>query len=186
MDIKERIRKAGPTTRTHRVWLGADLDLVDEYEAAVQALEEAKKPGDSLAGRGSVADAEQRVAELRAKLDEFAVDFKLRGLDDLNWSRLLDQHQPRKDADGKVDEQDVEFGYNLETFPPALVRAATVEPVMDDEDWQALLGGENTLGLVTSNQLQELFKVAFRLTRHAVDVPFSPAVSKPTRSSGRA
>jgi hypothetical protein len=185
MDIKERIRRAQPTTRSERIWLGADLDLLDEYEAAVQALDEAKKPSDSLAGNGSVADAEQRVEELQAKLDEFAVDFKLRGLDDLHWSRLLDQHQPRKDAAGTADPQDAEFGYNMETFPAALVRAATVEPVMDDDDWRALLGDEDTLGLITSNQLQQLFKVAFRLTRHPVDVPFSPAASKPTRNSGR-
>lgn len=183
MNIKERIRKAGPTTRTHRVWLGADLDLVDEYEAAVESLEDAKKPGDSLAGRGSVADAQQRVDDLRARLDEFAVDFKLRGLDDLHWSRLLDQHQPRADTDGKVNEDDAGFGYNMETFPPALVRAATVDPVMDDDDWQALLGDENTIGLITSNQLQKLFGVAFRLTRHPVDIPFSSAASQPTRSS---
>lgn len=186
MDIKERIRKAGPTTRTVPVWLGADLDLVDEYEAAVQALEAAKKPADSLAGNGPVADLEARVDELRERLDEFRVDFKLRGLDDLHWSRLLDQHGPRKDAEGKDNPEDAEFGYNLETFPAALVRAATVEPVMDDEDWVALLGDEGTLGLLTSNQLQQVFKVAFRLSRHPVDVPFSSAASKQTRSSGPA
>jgi hypothetical protein len=56
---------------------------------------------------------------------------------------------------------------------------------MDDEDWQALLGGDGRLGLLTSRQLDDLAAVAFQLARHPVDVPFSPAASQPTRTSGR-
>lgn len=183
MDIKERIRRAGPTTRTVRVWLGADLDLVDEYETALAALEAAKQPGDSLAGNGSPAELEKRVDGLRKRLDGFAADFRMRGLDDLNWSRLVDAHPPRPD-----DKLDADMGYNTETLPPAAVRLGTVTvdgEELDDGDWLALIGEHGSLGVLTSNQLEQLFKMVFRLTRHAVDVPFSPAASKPTQSSGR-
>ncbi|SBT64217.1 hypothetical protein GA0070622_1187 [Micromonospora sediminicola] len=170
--IKERIRNARPTTRTVPVWLGADLDLVDEYEAAVAALEEARKPGDSLAGNGSPAAAEQRVTELRAELDKFRVDFRLRGLDDLRYAQLLRDHPARVDeATGKTVEAD-EAGWNRDTFPAALVRLAVVDPDLDDEDWTALLGDENTLGVLTSRQLDQLATVAFQLTRQTVDIPF--------------
>ncbi|MFD6770588.1 hypothetical protein ACFWC6_30695 [Micromonospora chalcea] len=171
MDIKERIRKARPTTRTVPVWLGADLDLVDEYEAAVAALEEARKPGDSLAGNGSPAATGERVAELRAELDKFRVDFRLRGLDDLRYAQLLRDHPARVDADGEPIDAD-EAGWNRDTFPTALVRLAVVEPELDDEDWTALLGDENTLGVLTSRQLDRLATVAFQLTRQITDIPF--------------
>lgn len=171
MDIKERIRKARPTTRTVPVWLGADLDLVDEYEAAVAALEEARKPGDSLAGNGSPAAAEQRVNELREQLDEFRVEFRLRGLDDLRYAQLLRDHPARLDADGKPIDAD-EAGWNRDTFPAALLRLAVVEPELDDEDWAALLGDESTLGVLTSRQLDQLALVAFQLMRQKIDVPF--------------
>ncbi|QLQ37994.1 hypothetical protein [Micromonospora robiginosa] len=171
MNIKDRIKNARPTTRTVRVWLGADLDLVDEYEAAVAALEEAQKPADSLAGNGSVTDAEQLVADLRARLDEFAVDFRLRGLDDLRYAQLLRDHPARVDAVGKTIEAD-ESGWNRDTFPTALVRLAVVDPELDDEDWTALLGDDTTLGVLTSRQLDRLATVAFQLTRQIADIPF--------------
>jgi len=183
--IKERIRKAGPTTRTVRVWLGADLDLIDEYEAAEQAVEQAKQPADSLAGSGSIDEATQRLERVRARLDECAVDFKLRGLDDLHYCRLLEQHPPRRAEDGTLDERD-RTGWHKETFPPALVRACVVEPELDDEDWAALLGDEGRYGLLTSVQLDGLAAEAFALTRHPVDVPFSRAASPQIRNSGRA
>jgi hypothetical protein len=181
ISVKERIRRGGPPTKTVRVWLGADLDLVEQYEAAERELEAAQAPADSLAGNGSTADISARLDALRAQLDEFAFDFRLRGMDYKRWQRLTAEHPPRKAEDGSVDPQD-RVGWNSETFPLALVRAATVAPELDDEDWLALLGDDVTEGSLSSAQLDELAAVAFSLSKAPVDIPFSRAASL-TRSS---
>jgi hypothetical protein len=175
LSAKERIRRGGPPTRTVTVWLGADLDVVDQYEAAVKELGEAQQPSDSLAGNGSTSDISARIESLRAQLDEYAMDLKLRGMDDKRWVRLVAEHPPRK-ADGEVDPRD-RPGWNGETFPAALVKATTVSPVLDDEDWRALLGDDDTEGQLTGAQVDELASVAFNLSRASVDVPFWSAAS---------
>lgn len=179
LSAKERIRRGGPPTRTVTVWLGADLDLVDQYEAAVKELEEAQKPADSLAGNGSTADITARIEALREQLDQYAMDFRLRGMDDKRWVRLLAEHPPRTGDDGERVPSD-RPGWNAETFPPALVRATTVSPELDDEDWLALLGDDDTEGQLTGAQVDELAAVAFSLSKVSVDVPFWRAAS-PTR-----
>lgn len=183
LSLKERIRNAGPPMKTVRVWLGADMDLVEQYEAAERELEEAQKPADSLAGNGPTADIQARLDVLRARLGELALDFRLRGMDDKRWQRLVAEHPPRKMEDGSVDPRD-RPGWNAETFPPALVRAATVSPELDDEDWLVLLGDEETEGRLTGAQVDELAAVAFNLSKAPVDVPFSSAASPSRSSSG--
>lgn len=180
---KERIKNARPTTKTVPVWLGADLDLLDEYEAVERELEQAQKPADSLAGNGSVSEIQARLDALKTQLDEFRMDFRVRGLDDFHFGRLVAAHPPRKDG-AEVDPRDLR-GWNSETFPGALVRATVVSPDLDDEDWLALLGDEETLGILTSAQLDDLAAEAFRLSRVSVDIPFSRAASPTTPSFGR-
>lgn len=188
LSAKERIKRAGPTTKTVWIWLGADLDLLDEYEATELELAEAQKPSDSLAGNGPVGDIKARHDALRAQLDEYRMGFRLRGLDDGRWRRLVEAHPARR-VDNEVHPHD-RIGWDASTFPAALVRAATVSPDLDDEDWEALLGPDAEArkrleeqglpvpeGILTSTQLDELSAAAFKLSRHEVDIPFSPAVS---------
>ncbi|MEO3922715.1 hypothetical protein ABGB07_02350 [Micromonosporaceae bacterium B7E4] len=183
LSAKERIRRAGPTTKTVRVWLGADLDLLEQYEAAQRELEEAQKPATSLAGNGPTGNIQARLDALRAQLDEYAMDFRLRGLADGRFRRLLEEHKPRRAGD-EIHPHD-NRGWNAATFPGALVKASTVSPELDEDDWFALLGDEDTDGLLTSTQLDELAAAAYRLSRVEVDIPFSPAGSPTNPSFGR-
>lgn len=168
--VKERIRTAGPTTRTVPVWLGADMDLVEKYQAAKAELEEAS-PAKTLDGAGGKAEIETRMTALRKQLEEFRVDFKIRGLSDRRYERLLAEHPPRKAEDGSVHPKD-NLGWDRTTFPAALVRAATVEPELDDDDWLVLLGDDEQDGQLTGGQFDDLAAAAFRLSQHAIDVSF--------------
>jgi hypothetical protein len=182
LSIKERIRQSAPVTKPVTVWLGADMGLVEEYEE-IEAELKNLRPNDSLAGDGG-GPLRDRLAELRQELDQFAVVFRLRGLDDGHYESLLSQHPPRRKDDG-VDPRDLRFGWNIATFPAALVRASTVEPELDDEDWRLLIGQEGVPGKLTAGQLDELAGVAFRLSKHPVDVPFSSAASPSRPSSAK-
>lgn len=168
LSLKERIRRGGPT-RTLTVWIGADLDLLDEYERLSNPTPD---QATSLAGAAPTVE-NPRLAELRALLAEYEVQFKLRGLDSRRWNKLVAAHAPRLDADGTILKEDRAIGANMATFPDALVRAATVCPDLDDEDWAALLGDEDTEGSLTPGQLDELSAAAFSLAKVGPDIPFS-------------
>lgn len=184
VSIKEQIRRnrqaGGQPTKTVTVWLGADMDVVAEYEAALQELE--NPPKTKKLGEDPAAETKARVAALRAQLEEYRVAWRVRGLDDKRWERLVAQHPPRKTDDGSIDPRD-RAGWNSESFPPALVKAATVSPDLDDEDWAALLGDDETEGQLTASQLDGLAAVAATLTKQPIDVPFWPAASPTTASS---
>jgi hypothetical protein len=183
--LKEKIRRGAPTDLV-AVWIGAPVDLIREYEQACKALEEAEKqdsPSDSLAGPSSLSTDEDRaqVDRLRGELEDYVVEFRLRGLDSKRWERLLAAHPPRKDEDGNVDPRD-KRGWNAATFPAALVRATTISPELDEQDWLALLGDDEQPGSLTDGQVDRLAGPGFTLSQTAVDVPFWSAASPTTRS----
>lgn len=173
--IKEKIRRGGPT-KPVPVWIGAPMELVEEYEQACREAEEAQQPADSLAGTAGTGELVPRVEQLRLKLEDYVVVFTLRGLDDKRYQRLKEQHPPRQDGEGNPHARD-RFGFNYETMPPALVRACTVTPILDDEDWLALFGDEENEGSLTGAQVDALGGVAVRLCTRDVDVPFWSAAS---------
>lgn len=189
LSLKERIRRGQPT-RTVPVWVGADMDLLDEYEQLSETKPEPEQ-ATSLAGPAEGAaiardQADARIAELRTLLDDYRVDFVLRGLGDRVWAALVGKHKPRLDADGTILKDDRIVGANMDTFPRALIRATTVSPELDDEDWLALLGDEENEGSLTPSQIDRLSAAAFTLSKSEVDIPFSSAASSTNRRSASA
>lgn len=178
-DIKSRIKNARLPERTVPVCLRGDL--VAEFEELERQLEEAlRTPATSLEGDGSAGIAE-RMKKLRQQMLEETTSFRLRAMPKPGWRAFVAEHPPRKDDDGEVDERDRAIGVNVETFYDALVKRSVVEPVLDEEDWQALLGDD---GVLTDRQFAELADAAWSLNRREIDVPFSPAASRMTRDSG--
>ncbi|GHJ11219.1 hypothetical protein TPA0907_55860 [Micromonospora humidisoli] len=182
--IKDRIRRAkaspgGTATRPVRLWLAPDMGLVDRYQRAVADLEEAESaetpaPADSLEGGSAVVELRERVDQLRAQLDEHSLELTVRALDDDEWQRLVDEHPPRRATDTtEADPRDAKYGWNASTFPRALLRAATVAPVLDDEDWQMLLGSPGQRGVLTHPQVEDAAGAVAGLTRFRLDIPFS-------------
>lgn len=193
LSVKERLRRAkasGTTllpTRTVDVWLGADVDILDAYAEAVAAATTTDEPagagrGRRLDGRGSRAEAQQRADSLAEQLAEFRVAWKVRGLSEREWERLLAANAPRKDGDG-VDAQDAAVGWNSQTMPKALVLTGTVEPKLDEQDWKDLLGDDDTDGQLPPGEIDKISAAVFNLTRKPISVPFSSPASKQNPSS---
>lgn len=99
--------------------------------------------GDLIAKRANVkTDAESDALE--AEISEASVTFKLAGLSRQDFRALEAQH-PAEDDDA---------GWNLDTFPEALVRASLTEPVIEE--------GQPFFELLTSGQIEALFEAAFK------------------------
>lgn len=185
LSLKEKIRRGGPH-RTVAVWIGVDRGLVDEFETLSAPPE--KKQAASLAGseQSNATDParDARLAEVRELLSEYEVDFVIRAFGKKRWRALIDEHPPRKDSDGTISKEDRQLGVNMSTFPEALIRAATVSPVLDDGDWQALLGTDDEEGSLTDGQIDDLAATAYALNKTETDVPFWSAASSTSPGTG--
>jgi hypothetical protein len=84
------------------------------------------------------------------RLGEESVDFRLRALSHNPFRALIRAHTKAEEI-------------NLDTAMPALLRACTVEPVLDDDTWTTLL--DDTL---TDGQYQVLTDAAWALCRGPV------------------
>lgn len=178
-DFKARLKAAKLPERTVPICLRGDLAAqFDELER--QLAESLRTPAASLAGDGSGEIAE-RMEELRRQMLDDTTPFRLRAMPKPRWRQFVGEHPPRKGDDGEVDERDRIIGVNVDSFYTALIRASVVDPDLDDEDWDALLGDD---GVLTSRQFDDLADAAWGLNRREVDIPFSPAASRMTRGTG--
>lgn len=169
IDIKGLLKQAKRLTTTVDVCLRGDLAA--EYEQLERQL--AKLPPNNKLG----GDPErQRIAaemdRVRGEMAAGTVAFRLQALSDAAFQRLVDEHPPRRDGDD-VNDRDAHAGYNRATFYDALIRACTIDPTLDDEDWQLLLGEDG----MSPGQKLKLSVEASRVNGQEVDVPFSPAAS---------
>lgn len=182
LSLKEKIRR-GPATEAVSVWIGADMGLVNEYQEAEAALVADAKDEDSLAGPAvTEPQITARMEEIRRELADYEVVFRVRAVDPKRWNKLLEKHPPRPGEDGAVDPRD-RAGWNMETFPPALIRAATVSPEFDEDDWRVLLGDDGSEATLTGGQIDKLSATILRLSQWHIDIPFAHAASLPSPSS---
>ena len=167
MDVKQLIKQARLPEDTVSLCLRADL--VAEYERVQDEHAKAQESaGQSLAGSGgAVAALDERLAELREEMSGSTLTLTLRALPSHRYQELMDQHPPRVTDEG-VDRRD-RLGYNSSTFFPALARACTIAPELDDEDWEGLLGDDAS---VSDAQVSKLCNKAYALNRKEVDLPF--------------
>ncbi|MEU4570730.1 hypothetical protein [Micromonospora sp. NPDC023956] len=183
--IKDRISRArdsrGTVTKPITVWLAPDMGLVEQYQRAVADLENAAEPSDVPPPGASLEEPgpnrtvlRERVDQLRDRLDEYALKLTVRALSDDEWQRLVDAHPPRRKTDNTDgDPRDAESGWNTTTFPGALLRAGTVAPELDEEDWANLLGADGHPGVLTHPQVQAAAAEVLALSRYPLDIPFS-------------
>lgn len=167
MDVKQLIKGARLPEDTVPLCLRADL--VAEYERVQAEHAKAQQAaGQSLAGSGgAVVALDERLAELREEMSGSMLTLTLRGLPSHRYQELIDQHPPRTLGEG-VEPRD-RLGFNADTFFPALARACTVAPDLDDEDWDALLGDD---GKLTDAQVSKLCNTAYVLNRKDINLPF--------------
>lgn len=163
-DIKSMLKNAKRREDTADVCLRGDL--AGQYDALERALEQLPK-SNKLGGDPERVRIAAELDRLRTEMQDGTVKFKLRALGDTAYQALVDEYPPRRDGD-EVDAGDAQAGFNRTTFFHALIKASTVEPELDAEDW-ALLFAEG----LSRGQWMKLRNKALLVNGDGVDVPFS-------------
>lgn len=168
-DIKTILKKRKRRTATVEVCLRGDL--AGEYEALEREL--ANLPaGNKLGGDPRKAELQQKMEQVRAEMAEGTITFRLEAVPDDRFQEIVDEHPPRRAGDD-VDPRDARTMVNGPAFNKAVIRACTVEPELDDDDWELLLGPDG----MSSGEKMRLATEATRICSQPVDVPFSSAAS---------
>jgi hypothetical protein len=149
----------------HTVQVCLKGSLVAEYEQLDQRLQTADRDASSLSAPAEAVQIAWRMQELREQMLAASRTFRFRGLAGAAYSQLLESHKNDK---GELSE---------DTWPPALIVASCVDPVMTQEKAQALRGK------VTDRQWQDLYDAALAVNRQSVSVPFSNLASAVLRTS---
>jgi hypothetical protein len=152
-------------------------DLFAEHQRLEAELEKAHDDGIStrkLNEESPVHKIAKQIQALEAKMAKHTFDFRFRALRKHEWSTLMTAHGPRDDSD--VDDR---FGFNMETFPPAAVRACCVSPDGMDADefdgfWETLNSGQRD---------RLFFRGAWAVNQEGVSVPKSVTASAALQSS---
>lgn len=158
--VKELIATAQRAVRTVDICLRADL--VDEYELLEARIAKAKEAAQESLGGVDTGAMEARMAELRAEMAENSVTFRIRGLPKREFAELASQYPPRED-----NQRDAFVGFNLDEVVEQLIRRGTEEPVLDEDDWLALLG--EALNTAT---YEKLTAAAWAVNKVDVSAPF--------------
>lgn len=163
-------------------------DLAADFEQLENDLSDAQKVAEqvnSLSGGETAAQIAEQMEALRIEMQEHTYPFRCRALPKRAFRALVADHPPRSVAgtgdEVKVHDDDRGFGVNVTTFFDALIRACVVDPELDAADWKLLLDEK-----LTDNQFDTLAVTCWYVNRSDVDIPFSYAASKITRSSAAA
>jgi len=170
--FKEALRNAKLPERTVRICLRADL--IAEHEKAERELNESRSQtlAQTLGTSAAEVKLARRVEELQAEMESESHTFTVRALPRAEYRALTRAHPPR---DGEA--ADKSENVNLETYPDALIRACVVDPVLDEEDWEAFAE------VMTSRTFDDLYLAALLVNRGEADVPFSQTASRVIRLS---
>ncbi len=162
------LKAAKPPERTVPLCLAGDLQA--EFETLERRLRESREADDGTLAGGTRQLAES-IQDVRGRMRDHTITFRVRALPRSKWSDLMAQHPPRKDRD----DGDV----NWDTFPVAAIAACCVEPELTAEQSRQL--ADETL---TQGQFDALF-IAVRTVNVSggADVPFSAAASAVLASS---
>jgi hypothetical protein len=173
IDLDSALADAKRPERTVSICLRGDLVAqIEDLERQLHDAMHDKPANDSLAGNQTARELAQQIEAVRDQMRDATVVLRLRGLSNPEWHKLVAAHEPRDRNVG-----DKTFGYNVETFFPALIKAC-LEDRVSDEQWTRL---QDTL---SAGQFDQLATAALAVSRRQVDIPKSLAASETLRSSG--
>lgn len=173
--IADILAEKKPNTRTIDIIL--DSDLANEIQLKEQEKEQLQnRRGRSLADGIGPLDIE--LDALYEKAADTAVTFVFGDIGRKLFDTLVQEHPPTK----AQKEQIAELGggileYNLETFPPALIAAAAIDPEMDLDDATVIF---NTW---SSGDAEILFTVALLVCKERTSIPLSKNGTDPISDS---
>jgi hypothetical protein len=180
-EVKARIVGARRAERMVPIPMRGDLAAqCEQLERELQDLElDTSGPGASLGGNPQAREIAERIEALREEMRDSILVFTLRALPARrakggkpSFTQLKDSHPPRE---GNA--LDKENGVNMDEFNEELLKHSIVDPVLDDEMWEALLGNlsDGTYTLLIGN--------CYGVNQSDTDIPFSVAASQILKSS---
>jgi len=156
-DISDVLGRLKPREKPVTICLAGDLAAkADRLEAELARAQEDWAP-ESLSDVNPAHQLARDLDALREQMRGAEVEFLFRAIPDKEYSDLLAAHPP-------TDEREA---FNSQTFPPALVAASCVDPVMSQEKAAELFAGLN------QGQIKALFDTAWDANNDATAVPFS-------------
>jgi hypothetical protein len=177
-----------------------DIFVDDEANEAIREARSELAGRTALAeGKGAGLDAQVRRDEAEARLnqllDEAAeaghiVSFSFRAIGRKKFEKLKDEHTPTEDQQKEAREAGLAAGiraelarleYNPDTFPPALIAAASLEPkITEEEAWELFHVSEDW----NDQEVTDLFLTALsaQQSRDIADLGKSRNGSRRTRS----
>ena len=168
---------------------GLSMDLEDaeaELDEAKQAVDEAEAMAEPRAGGKIAIDpeltkrakaAEKAVADAEAAVDAASIIITFAALKANDYDELLTEHPPREGND-----QDPLYGYNLETFPAALMEASASKTIKDADGNLVELDIADILATMSAGERTVAAAVALNLNQRQSS--FSDAKSQSRQRSG--
>lgn len=127
-----------------------DSDALDAFNKAQERL------GEATAENRAVRESE--LEEAREALLDATVSMKFQSMGRKKYEALMNEHPPTEEQNKMALEQtQSEAAYNIDTFPPALIKASCVVPELTEEDVQSIYDEWNT------SEIMELFFTALEV-----------------------
>lgn len=161
-DITQILAQAKAREKSVYLCLAGDLIAeVDRLERQLDGLSGDSWQPESLAATNPAQRIAKQIKAVRDRMKKAETEFRLRALGAKAYSDLLAAHP------GKSPEE----GFDMETFPKALLSACAIDPVMTPEQTEALFE------ILNEAQRQELMQAAFDVNNEATSIPFSVGAS---------
>lgn len=165
---------------TRKVTIALDPEVADEYDAAKDRMETAQRMVDVHKERGGPPYAEAcdelksattAFDAAKAELEESSQTFTFKSIGRRAYEELMLDHAPTKDqiAEAKKTAGGGEPAFNTDTFPPALIFASCIDPMLTEEDVKEIWEGDSW----SQNETTTLFVTALDAnnTRRSIDLP---------------
>lgn len=121
--------KAAAKRRIRYVDVCIDQSLAVEHDRLVADLNAAEAaPNQTLADGAPSREIAQKITDLEQRMAGDRLRFHFQALPQRAFLQIMDDHRAREDDDGIPNSRDAAFGYNYDTFPPAIIAAASVAP----------------------------------------------------------
>ena len=117
-----------------------------------------KSPSD-VALRAAAEEADEAVAVLEKDRSKKVVEFTFRALSGDEYDAVVTAHQPTAKQRAEANKSGGTLQWDPDTFPPALVAAALVEPELSDEEVAQLYASDQW----NPAEVQQLFQGALRV-----------------------
>lgn len=156
---------AKPVTRDHlrsskkpniaKVTIVLDPDAADRYTEAKDKYDRAKIRMDVRREDPDLIDdfeaAQAWLDEVRSDIEEDVFVFEFKALGRKKYEKLLSDHPATEAQQAEAKKEKSSYGFNPETFPPALVFACMVDNELTWEDFmEEVWDGENWAGSETT------------------------------------